>query len=183
MVCLPLWWEQGPELILQCFTMGGTEGHVTQACPVTQQGLQRTRDIPLSPLSALTGDLDPSCPCHHLADMWTCSSKDAAPVPLWCRQCLSAYILFSGGRFLCGYLETYILNVYSFWLWWDHRPYLHPSSAQVQPPFFPSIIIFQFHIPLLAPKETIHFPSPTASPDLISTSSLHFLHIFVFSVG
>lgn len=134
---------------------------------------RETRDISLNPLSALPADLDPSCPGHCLDDMWTCRSQDVAPVPIWCRQCLSACsVSWWKDSLWIIWKPTFLL--YNQWAL-RTETLLHPLSVKVQPLVFLPLVFFQFCILSAKPQMKLHFPSHTASPDLISTTS------FVFS--
>lgn len=76
--------------------------------------------------------------------------------------------------FFVNNLETYIPTLQSVSSE-ENRDPIASLSVKVQPLLFLPLVFFQFCILSAKPQMKLHFPSHTASPDLISTTS------FVFS--
>jgi len=109
-----------------------TEGHVTQACPVTQEILQRNHRHPRE--SPQCSPWRPGYILHfppQAITMETCSSYDAAPVPLWSSQCLSVVDCFLVKIIMQIIWKPTFLLYHPSELCGDQTPYLHPLSGRV----------------------------------------------------
>ena len=161
-----------------------TEGHVTQVSPVTHQSLQRNQRHPIEstqcPLWSPVSILPRSSPWHvdmQLTECWLHQSYSGVDNGCQIVDCF----LVEG--FWVYNLETYIPTFQSYEVWGEQRPYLHPLSVKVQPPLFLCLVFFQFCI-LPAKTQMKQSIFLTLLFHQISFPLLlHFLHIFLFSVG